>query len=357
MNILFINTNKGSAIYGIEHWMMTMAENLIRLGHGAWIATRPGSELMRSSQFCGIPVYPLRIRSFLEAGTALRLRNFLRRSRITGICTKTYKESRLAALASSRLPITLICRRGNNGDIQDTLRHRLMLKFCMDGVLVPSYALQNEFCRIPWIERDKIYVMLHEIDPASYQTIAPAQTSPCSCRVIFIGRLMPVKGLDTLLKAWVQVVKCEPNARLLLVGDGMEQTYKKMAATLRIAASVDFVGFQPDIRPWIAAADLLVLPSRREGGGYVSLEAMAMGRPVIGSNVGGIPEYMKAGETGLLVPVNNETALSRAILELVQNPDRRVAMGKEAYEHVRRHYTAGQSAQQLVNIFGELLQK
>jgi glycosyltransferase involved in cell wall biosynthesis len=354
MNILFMNNVKGPGIYGIERWMLAMAEQLRQIGHRPLLAARRDSDLLRAAQAQGLPCLPFRLHAGFGWIDALRLRRFLKRERIDGVLAKNYKHLRVAARARTGLPVALLCRRGASGDVADTWRHRLALGGA-DGIVVPSAALQKEFCRAPWLDAKRVFVMPHEIDVAAAAATPPvAGLPPCACRVVFAGRLAPIKGTDVLLRAWRAVQPQAPEARLLLVGDSEGVDYRRMAEELGIADSVDFAGFQADAKPWIAAAGLLVLPSRSEGAGFVLLEAMALGLPCVGSRVGGIPEYIAEGETGRLVPPDEVEALAAALMELIHDPDRRRQMGEAARRRVRERFSAGQGAIQLIGIFERL---
>ncbi len=118
-----------------------------------------------------------------------------------------------------------------------------------------------------------------------------------------VARLEPEKGHPTLLEAWPTVLRAAPDARLLIVGEGSQRdALEAQAAALGIAGQVVFTGRRDDVPAVTAALDVAVLPSYREAQGLTILEAMALGRPVVASNVGGIPEMIEDGLTGLLVP-------------------------------------------------------
>ncbi len=335
--------------------MLAMAAELKRLGHAPFVAARPASGFLLEARTRGMRCLPLRLVCGLEWIATLRLRAFLVRENIDGICVKNYKHARLAALARCGLPANILCRRGNNGDIRNTLRHRLTITRCADGVLVPSAALKLEFCRVAWLDPARVFVLRHEIDAHGMASVHPAEGLPdASCRVLFVGRLCPTKGTDILLQAWRIAQSRAPQARLLLVGETEGVDYRRMAADLGIAASVDFAGFQNDTKPWIAAADILVLPSRREGAGFVLLEAMARGIPCIGSQIGGIPEYIAHNETGLLTPVGQAQALAEALLDLINDPAKRLRLGAAGRRRAETCFQAGLAAVRFVEIFTEL---
>jgi glycosyltransferase involved in cell wall biosynthesis len=153
-----------------------------------------------------------------------------------------------------------------------------------------------------------------------------------------VARLEPEKGHPTLLEAWPHVLEREPEARLLIVGEGSRrEALEEQARSLdllgdechgdrcvgtrhaRPGAKVVFTGRRDDVPAVTAALDVAVLPSYREAQGLVILEAMALSRPVVATNVGGIPEMIEDGVTGLLVPPRDAPALAAAITRLLED--------------------------------------
>jgi len=133
-----------------------------------------------------------------------------------------------------------------------------------------------------------------------------------------VARLEPEKGHPTLLEAWPAVREAVPNAHLLIVGEGAERTALELHAMgLGISRSVTFTGRRDDVPAVTAALDVAVLPSYREAQGLSILEAMALSRPVVASAVGGIPEMIEHGRTGLLVPPRDPEALAASLVRLL----------------------------------------
>ncbi len=135
-----------------------------------------------------------------------------------------------------------------------------------------------------------------------------------------VGRLELEKGHPTLLEAWPTVLRPVPNAYLLIVGEGSRlDALRQIAREQGIERHVVFTGRRDDIPAVTAALDVAVLPSYREAQGLTILEAMALSRPVVASNVGGIPEMIQDGVTGLLVPPHDPAALAAALVRLLED--------------------------------------
>jgi len=152
---------------------------------------------------------------------------------------------------------------------------------------------------------------------------------PESRLIVGLGRLEPVKGFQLLIEALPLICSAVPATRLLLVGDGsLRDELGARARALGVGERVQMAGARLDAAAFLAAADLVVVPSLNEGMGRVLVEAMALGRPVVATRVGGIPAVMVEGETGSLVPPGDPPALARAASELLKDPGLRQRMGE-----------------------------
>jgi glycosyltransferase involved in cell wall biosynthesis len=142
------------------------------------------------------------------------------------------------------------------------------------------------------------------------------------------GRLEPVKGPEFLIKAANRIISQYPNTFFLFVGDGsLRRDLEKKALDLGIEKNIVFLGWRNDVSKIISIYDIFVLPSLNEGMGRVLVEAMALGKPIVASNAGGIPDLITHGKTGFLVPPKNSKELAKYIQILLENKEKRVKMG------------------------------
>jgi D-inositol-3-phosphate glycosyltransferase len=164
--------------------------------------------------------------------------------------------------------------------------------------------------------------------------------------LLWVGRIAPIKGLDTLLDAVARLSGSGQDMRLLVVGgdadeptNGHETSLRRRIERLGLGDSVRFVGPQPQsVLPlYYAAADVTVLPSYYESFGMVALEAMACGSPVIASRVGGLVTTVRDGVTGFLVPDGDVEALAERIATLVADPELRWRLGREGVRWAAQH--------------------
>jgi glycosyltransferase involved in cell wall biosynthesis len=162
---------------------------------------------------------------------------------------------------------------------------------------------------------------------------------PGSQIVGVVARLEPEKGHPTLIEAWPAVLRAVPDAYLLIVGEGSRRdALEAQARELRIAHRVVFTGRRDDVPAVTAALDVAVLPSYREAQGMVILEAMALSRPVVASNVGGIPEMIEDGVTGLLVPPHDAAVLAAAIVRLLTDHPLADTLGRAGHDMVHDRF-------------------
>ena len=169
------------------------------------------------------------------------------------------------------------------------------------------------------------------------------------------GRLSPVKGHAYLLRAVRHILEKESDARLLIVGSGpLQGELLALARDLRVDDACLFVGHRADVYDLIAAMDIFVLPSLDEGIPMALLEAMALGRPVVATSVGGIPEIVTHRTAGLLVESRDEQALAKACLELALDRDWAQTLGARARRLVEREFSHTRSGQALVDVYRDV---
>lgn len=224
-----------------------------------------------------------------------------------------------------------------------------------------------------FMPRERVKVLVPGVDPVVYAPDA-ADGSPVRARlgigpdvplVAMIARFQHVKGHD-IFQAMAKAILAElPEARFAVAGENVfgvskDETYK--TAVLNAAREdallrerLAYLGFWDDAREVIAAADVMVCPSRFESLGMVHLESMAMARPVVSMDNGGPAETVADGETGFLVPPNDPGALADRVLRLLRDPARRAQMGQAGRARVLAHFTAAGYAGQVSQLVESLI--
>jgi glycosyltransferase involved in cell wall biosynthesis len=167
------------------------------------------------------------------------------------------------------------------------------------------------------------------------------------------------KGHADLIDAFHRILATFPHAHLVLAGEGMPvfARLKAQVAALALESRVHFLGRRHDIGNVLQALDVFALPTHREALGTAFVEAAAMGVPVIGTDVGGVPETMQAGVTGLLVPPRDPAALAAALESLLADPERRRGMGEAGRERILGQglFSADRAAQMVETVYARWL--
>lgn len=209
------------------------------------------------------------------------------------------------------------------------------------------------------VPSEQIVVLPNGIEPSSYANVAAQvervrEAWPQEAAVLAVARFTYQKGLDILLHAWARISGLMPCARLLLVGGGtLLPQLDAMARALGVSASVRFTDLVSDVRPFLAEAQVFVLPSRFEGMPNALLEAMAAGLPCVATRVSGSEDLIVDGESGLLVPPEDPAALAEALLTLMTNPERARKLGRAARERIENHFSDTILIGRLVTLYGE----
>ena len=154
---------------------------------------------------------------------------------------------------------------------------------------------------------------------------------PDATIIVMAGRLVPIKRVDRLIRAFVHVHSVRPDTQLFVIGDGSERpAAEAQAAEAGLGESVSFCGWQSDMATWYAAADFVALSSDNEGTPLTLIEAAATGRPAVATAVGGVADVVIDGKTGLLAPPADEDALAAAMTRLASDREFRETLGAAA---------------------------
>jgi glycosyltransferase involved in cell wall biosynthesis len=232
----------------------------------------------------------------------------------------------------------------------------------MDRVVCVSDG-QAAKVRAVGVPDSKIRVIRNAARTDAFRSSEPTMRSrmealtPRSGRLIVLtaGRLSPDKGFNVLIDAIPSVLARVPSARWIICGDGPQRAeLEQQVRTTGLSEVVAFAGFRDDLDHWMPNADLFVLPSFTEGLPNVLLEAHAAGVSVVATAVGGTPELVVHGETGLLVHAGDYAALADSMANLLSDDDRRRAMGDAARIRVREQFTFEVQARGYLDLFKEL---
>ena len=196
---------------------------------------------------------------------------------------------------------------------------------------------------------------LRPVDEAKALSRAKLGLRETSQVVLMVGRLVPQKGVDVLLQAAASLADLWPRLHLLIAGDGRDRRHlESLARRLMIGERVTFLGRRTDVPELMKTADVIAMPSRWEGLPLAMLEAMVAGRAIVATSVEGHRDVLADGESALMVPVENPTALASAISRLLADPQLQKRLGQAAEARARREYSAQRMASQYAVLYEEM---
>ena len=313
--------------------------------------------LARELRALGVPVVVIDEQTAGALRILASLVAFLRRGRFDVIHTHRYKDTILGAAAAKAAGIRHVVRTVHG--LSEELRGWPRIKFaCYD--LIDTTVLRYTADRVIAVSSR----MSHELIARGHNTsaVVPIRNGvnlgkiralrsraevradlgvePDTILIGTAGRLVPVKGHRVLLRAARLIRQRTRDVRFLLAGEGpLEHELKALASELGIGDACVFAGARMDMPDLLAAMDIFTLPSLSEGVPMVLLEAMALSVPVVATAVGGIPEIVTHGETGLLVKSGDEYALADAWSELVDDPQRAACLGAKGKATVETRFS------------------
>jgi glycosyltransferase involved in cell wall biosynthesis len=170
-----------------------------------------------------------------------------------------------------------------------------------------------------------------------------------------IGRMVWQKGFEYLIECVPEIVKTYPDAKILIVGDGpLRERLEALSEELRVRDNLIFTGFRSDIQDILSAIDILVVPSLLEGFPMVTLEAMAMAKPIVATNIDGITEQITDGVNGILVPPKDPSALAKAIIKVINDKELARSMGLAARKKVKQEFSVEKMVAETEKVYQSL---
>jgi len=325
---------------GGEAQVLGLLSYLAAQGHRNDLLAYPYGKLWERCRGTDVRALPLVTRSDLDPRPVWRARRLISREGYDIVHLHTKRAHALSVWLphGAGAPRYVVTRRMDYPE-KNNRRTRHLYNRCVDGVVAISRPIVDLLADAG-VEGGKIRLIHSGIDVARF---SPGAGNPSGERDLTVGTVAVLekrKGHRFLLEAVARLKDRGVKLRCLLAGVGSERKgLEEMVTRLGLEGRVNFLGFVADTPAFLASIDIFVLPSLREGLGVAALEAMAAGKAVVASRVGGLTEVISEGRTGFLVPPRDSQMLSDAIAELIANPNRARAMGQCAAAHVREHFT------------------
>ncbi|MFP4522312.1 MAG: glycosyltransferase [Fibrobacterota bacterium] len=359
MNILFCNSVKEGVLGGGEKWMLRAARGLTEAGHRTYIGTSSEtSQLFKAANKEKIPAASFGIRGDFSPAATFRIYRFLRKNQIDILVCGFNKDLRTAAPAARIYGKTKVIARHGVLLCPEKPRYRITLKLLADSILTNTNSIKKAYLDYGWFNDDFIKVIYNplpeipEVQAFDFRSIFGERP------VIFsAGRLTGQKGYIYLIKAAVILrKKFGIDAAFAVAGRGNQEDFlKQKIRESELEKDFLLLGHREDIYSLMKGCYAFVLPSRHEGMPNALMEAMATGKPCAASNVNGVPELIKDGETGIIFEPGSAGQAAAAIKELISNPDRSAAIGKAAAADVKTRFAFSKKIKELENFFTEVL--
>jgi glycosyltransferase involved in cell wall biosynthesis len=350
-----------SGFSGGEAQVFLLMEGLRTRGHENLLVCPPDSGSEREARRRGFAVECVPMRNDLSIGAAYRISVLLRRRVPALVHCHTGRANWIGGIGARWARVPALSTRRMDRRVKRGLRTRWLYRRLLQRVAAISPAVERRLLDAR-VAPERIRVIWSAVDPAQLEPSATRQAlrarldaapdTPC---VLVAANLVHRKGVDVLLEAFASLASGACGV-LWIAGDGPERApLEATASRLGVAEHVRFLGHRGDLPDLLEACDVFALPSRQEGLGVAALEAMARGRPVVASAVGGLAEIVVPGETGVLVPPGDAGALASALARLCGDPASARRLGAAGAARVQEYFLADRMVSAYEALYREIL--
>ena len=355
---LILHTEASRGFGGQELRIVAETRWLLEHGWDALNASQPGSRLWDETRRLGVPAVAVRMRSAFDLPALVALRRLIAERRVALIHTHSSVDSWLGALTGKSLRLPIVRSR----HVSIHVHRRGALVYALADRIITSGATIKRVVAAAGVNPDKIVSIPTGVDLARFHPGVSgdhvrAELGLDGPAVGLVANVRGSKGHRYFLEAAREVLGARSDARFLIVGDGVGfDDVRRQVREMGLERDVIMTGFRRDVPELMAALDVLVVASTKsEGIPQVILQALAVATPVAASAVGGIPEIIRDGENGRLVPPADAHALAQAILWLLDDPTRARAMARVGQAQVRGGHTVDIMMARTTAVYRELL--
>lgn len=342
-----------------------LAKELKRKGFLFHYCVQPSSPLHRKALEANLPVIPIKIGNELDIVAVLRLASAMKRRKCRLVHFHDAHSITVGSAAASlaKVPLRIISRRVDFQLKSNYLSRAKYMKH-IDAIIAVSEGVKNILID-GGINPGIIRVVPDGIDFTPYNRAVSSDylrreisCSPDDFLVGIVAHLADHKGHKYLIQATKLLKEVAPKIKVIIVGEGpLKMELNRQVKEIDVEDMVFFLGFRKDVPQILASLDLFVLSSHLEGMGSILMDAMACRLPVVATKVGGIPEVVIQGETGLLVPPRRPSALAKSILKLYNDRALASRLGERGYEVVHQKFSAESMADKIINVYDTIAWK
>jgi len=323
---------------------------------------RPAGLRGEELRAAGVPIVHFPVPSLASVKGAPRIAAYLREQGIRLVHTFD-TPANIYGVPSARMAgaaVVISSQRAHRGLVPAHYRHALRLTDRMvDGVVVNCEFVRRHLVDDEKVPPGLIRLCYNGIDTSVFfpvRVTRPEALRDASLVIGTVSVLRPEKSLATLLEAFAVCRRAQPGTKLAIVGSGpCLPDLQARAATLGILPDCIFQPATPQVAQWLRSIDIFAQPSISEALSNSLMEAMACGCPVAATRVGGNPELVTHGETGMLFDPGDAEALARLLRQLVSDPALRAMLGAHAASRIRERFSVETSAARMAEIYTELL--
>jgi glycosyltransferase involved in cell wall biosynthesis len=315
--------------------MLTLADAQRNAGHNVTLICFKGMKFVQEARELGYEVHEVKVRGKLDPIAVRAVAKFLKREKVDVLHAHLSTSSVNGCLAARLAGIPSVASvHGLSGKLSFVFATHLI------GV---SNAVKAHLVE-QGVSPNRITVVYNGTDPPAHnwtKAVARHQFHFDDGELIFgtVARLTPLKGVSTAIEAFAIIAEKLPDSRFLIVGDGPEvDALQALAEQLGVADHVVFAGYRQDVYQCLQAIDIFLFPSQKEAMGLAVAEALALGIPVVSTNVGGLPEVIDS-TVGALVPPEDPVAMAKAALVLAVNPEHHSECSVSAINRWRERFS------------------
>jgi len=341
---------------GGEAQVIGLLNYLSLRGHENHLLCHPDGLLFKEAGKRGIKTFPIEVRNDLDPRPIFSLRRLIRTESYDIVHFHTKRAHALSLWLGRVHPgVKYVVTRRMDYPVRRSWYNHYLYNRQVDGVVAISEKIGGLLAE-GGVRREKIRVIHSGIDAAPFEKARRVGRNSGPPAVGTVAVLEERKGHRFLLEAAALLKQQGHRLTYRFAGAGSERKgLEKIAMELGLQEDVVFAGFVSDIPSFLATIDLFVLPSLYEGLGVAVLEAMAAGKPVVATRVGGVPELVEDRVTGLLVPPKNPSALASSISQFISQSGLTQEMGTNAWKRVQRDFTAERMAKKNEEFYYEIL--
>ena len=334
------------------------------------VASMPGGTFEQQVKELGISFYPVDMSRRFSLKPICRIKVIIRKNKIDLVHSQGARADFFARIAGrlAGLPriFCTIAMPVEGFDLEplqkkiyrfiDGLTERYVERFIVVSDSLKQILIKSRRISAHQIVRIYNGIELDQYHPdAGYVNLRKGWGIPQNVPLIgAIGRMVWQKGFKYLIEAIPEIVRVVPEAMFLFVGDGpLKKELEDLAESLKV--KVIFTGFRSDIKDMLSAVDLLVVPSLLEGFPMITLEAMAMAKPIVATNIDGITEQITDGANGILVPPKDPSALAKAVIRVLDDKELARSMGLAAREKVEQEFSVEKMIAETKKVYSSLL--